>query len=165
MAELYAVAGWKIFIGPAIVVGKVDLVAADFLGVDAAGWVEIDGWETMGAFGDTAQTITTSLINRGRDVKQKGTLNAGSMENNFAFLAGAAADPGQAAAVAASRTRSDYQIMIQANDAPSGGTPTTFLFAAMVMSSRIQGGGANSVMLRNVTMEINSNIVEIAAAA
>ncbi len=110
--DLYPVAGAKIYIGGALATKANDFAAADFA---SQSWVEIDGWETMGAIGDAAQIITTSLINRGRDVKQKGTRNAGSMQNVFGILA---ADPGQIALIAAEKTSSNYAFKIEFDDAP-----------------------------------------------
>lgn len=166
MADLLEVAGWKIYIGPQIALGADDVVASDFTGGSPT-YVEIDGWETMGAFGDTAQTITTALINRQREVKQKGTRNAGQMQNNFAVLLGTAPDAGMAAVIAAEKTNANYMFKVVANDLPSGSgaTATTFYFAALVMSATVQGGGANTVQMRQVTLEVNSNVVEVAAVA
>lgn len=110
--DLYPVAGAKIYIGAALATKASDFVAADFA---SQSWTEIDGWETMGAIGDAAQVITTSLINRGRDVKQKGTRNAGSMQNVFAILA---SDPGQIALIAAEKTRSNFAFKIEFDDKP-----------------------------------------------
>ncbi len=110
--ELYAVAGATISIGAAMSSSTADLAAADFASVT---WTEIDGWETAGAYGDTAALITTALINRGRDTKQKGTFNAGQMQNNFAILP---LDDGQTALKAAARTKYNYPIKIEWDDAP-----------------------------------------------
>jgi hypothetical protein len=73
MADLFAVAGAKISIGPAMTLPSTDLTLASFAGVT---WTDIDGWTNCGPLGDNAALITTALINRGRDVKQKGTKNA-----------------------------------------------------------------------------------------
>lgn len=159
---LYAVAGWKLFIGAVLEPGKEDLTAADFTGET---WVEVDGWETMGALGDTAQTITTALINRGRDVKQKGTRNAGAVDMQFAALLGVDGDPGQDAMIAAEATNSNFAFKIEANDAPTGGDPTTLFFAALVMSKQFQGGSANTIQMRSFNLEINSNVLEVRATA
>jgi hypothetical protein len=112
--ELYPVAGQKLFIGGVISVGLADLVVADFSGQS---WVEVDGWSQHGAIGDTAALISTSLINRGRDVKQKGTANAGSMANVFAVIDD---DPGQIALIAAAApaNKNNYAFRILGNDAP-----------------------------------------------
>ena len=112
MADLYAVAGASIFIGGAMSAPSGDLDEDDF---DSVTWVEVDGWETAGAYGDTAALITTQIINRGRDVKQKGTFNAGQMQNNFAVLP---LDAGQIALKAAARSQNNYPIKVEWDDAP-----------------------------------------------
>lgn len=123
-ADLWAVAGSRIYIGPTMPTQLADFTASDF---DSVVWTEIDGWQTMGAIGDTAEAITTSLINRGRDVKQKGTWNAGSMENTFALVPD---DAGQAAMIAASKTRLNYPFKIVYSDLPAVRTATATISQA-----------------------------------
>lgn len=158
MADLYPVAGWHIYIGGTKAAQSTDFVAGDF---SAETWTEIDGWSQAGAFGDAAQTITTALINRSRDAKQKGTSNAGSMQNVFAWLP---SDAGQAALIAASSpsVKDNYAFKITASDT-GGSTPTTFYFIALVMGHQFAGGGANTIQNLNGTLEINSNVVSVAA--
>ena len=110
MAELFPVAGCRLYMGGQITVPIRPMILSDF---DTQTWVEIDGWSTMGAFGDSAQEITTSLINRDRDIKQKGTKNAGSMENTFAVMAD---DPGQQALLLAVESKRNYAFRILLND-------------------------------------------------
>lgn len=161
--DLYPVAGAKIFIGGAAMATQADdFEESDFASVS---WTEIDGWETMGTIGDTAQVITTSLINRGRDVKQKGTRNAGSMQNVFAVLSD---DAGQTALIAAEKTSSNYPFKIEFDDAAAGPAsptpePSKRYFVGLVTSAQEAGGGANTVQKLNATIEINSNIVPVAA--
>ena len=159
--DLYPVAGLKIYIGGTKATQVADFVAADF---SAVTWVEIDGWSQMGAIGDAAQTITTSLINRGRDVKQKGTRNAVSMQNVFAKIA---ADAGQLALIAAEKTSSNYAFKIEFDDAatsPASPTPqpSKIYFVGLVTSAQQAGGSANTVQNINSTIEINSNLVSVA---
>lgn len=159
MADLYPVAGAQIYIGGVTATQNSDFSAGDFA---SETWTEIDGWETAGVVGDAAQLITTQLINRGRDVKQKGTRNAGSMQNNFAEVIG---DSGQAAMVTAEAATSNYAFKIEFDDVPSGGSvPTTLYFVGLVTTWQRQNGAANTVRMWNGTIEINSNIVETAAA-
>jgi hypothetical protein len=160
MAELYPVAGAKIFIGGVLSTKKTAFSASDFSGQT---WVEIDGWETCGGFGDGAELITTQLINRQRDLKMKGTRNSGSMENNFAIIR---ADAGQVALRAAEATDTNYAFKIEWDDAPAGDapTPTIQYFIGLVMSANDQGGSANTVQMLSSTIEINSNIVTVASA-
>lgn len=157
MADLYPVAGMKIYIGDVVAVpdgGTV--VAGDFSGVT---YVEVDGWEQVGAFGDAAEIITTALINRNRDVKQKGTRNAGSLDNRFAWLPG---DAGQVAMKVAQETASNYAFKIEGSDT-GGTTPTTWEFLALVTGWQLQGGTANTINLVSSGLEINTNIIETAA--
>lgn len=107
---LYPVAGCRFFIGGQLSDKSTDFVAADFAGQS---WTEVDGWSQMGDIGDSAQVITTSLINRGRDSKQKGTSNAGSMQNVFAKID---TDPGQIAMIAAVKYKQNYAFKIELND-------------------------------------------------
>lgn len=157
-AELYAVAGAKISIGGTLAPEIIDMVEEDF---DAQQWVEIDGWETMGAIGDTAAQITKNLINRGRTLKAKGTRDAGTMENTFSIMPG---DPGQIALKAAEKTRNNFAFRIVFDDktTPSG-TGSTQYFVALVMSAQEAGGDADTVRALNGTLDINSNIVTVAA--
>lgn len=162
MATLYPVAGCRIFIGPAVELPDADVTASDFTSVT---WTEIKNWSQMGSYGDTATLITTAMIDKGRDVKQKGTRNAGSMQNVFAV---AASDPGQIAVIAAEKTRNNFPFKIELNDKPAvGASPKNSqrLFMGLVMSAQEQGGEANTIQNLNVTIEINTNIVPVAASA
>ena len=159
MADLYPVAGAKLYIGGATATQAANFVAGDFV---SETWTEVDGWETCGGYGDAAQLITTQLINRGRDTKQKGTRNAGSMQNMFAEIPG---DTGQAAMKTAEASTSNYAFRIVYDDIPAGGSVgTTHYFVGLVTSWNNQGGAANTVRMRQGTIEINSNIVEVAAS-
>jgi hypothetical protein len=155
---LYPVAGMKIYIGGVLADKSSDFVASDFA---AQSWVEIDGWQTMGSLDDTAAEITTALINRGRDQKQKGTAQAPSMQNTFAVIP---ADPGQIALIAAARpsNKNNYAFKIEGNDS-LGGSNSQRLFIALAMGAGEAGGEANTIQTLNGTLAINSNIVHVAA--
>lgn len=88
MSGLYPVAGSKLFIGSRVT-AKGTVTAADFA---SQVWTEIDGWTNAGSIGDTQEVIEQTLINQRRVRKMKGTLNAGTMENQFV---GIDTDPGQ----------------------------------------------------------------------
>ena len=148
---LYAVSGARIYIGPVKEPTSTDFVSGDFTATSPDQWILVDGWVTAGTHGDAAAVITTALINRGRDIKQKGTNNAGSMRNQFAVIS---ADPGQAAALVAQATASNYAWKVAFQD-------VTHYFSALVMSVQEVGGGANTVRLLDITLEINSNIVSV----
>lgn len=153
MANLYPVAGSKLFIGGVMADKASDFVETDF---DDETFVEIDGWSTMGASGDTAVLISTDLINRGRTAKQKGTANGGQMQNTFAIMED---DPGQIALIAAAQpnNKNSYAFKIELS---SGGER---YFIGLVMSAEEAGGEANTINNLNATVEINSNIVKVAA--
>ncbi|WP_311272177.1 MULTISPECIES: hypothetical protein [unclassified Rhizobium] len=112
--QLYPVAGAKFDIGPAVttVPDDVDMVASLFTSVT---FTEIKGWQTMGSVGDAAALITEAVISSGRDLKAKGTKNAGSMQNNFIILP---EDVGQIALIAASESPYNYPFRIRFDDAP-----------------------------------------------
>lgn len=133
--ELFAVSGAKIYIGAALAPKNADFVLADFSGQT---WVEIDGWKTAGTTGDSAEEINTQLINRGRATKQKGTRDAGTMENTFAIIGG---DAGQAALKAAEKTKSNYAFKIVYADTPTvkASTVTITIAAPGVISWTAHG--------------------------
>ena len=153
MADVYPVAGAKFYIGPATATKKSDFVAADFTTITSGDWDEVDGWENAGGYGDSAQTITSSLINRKRDIKQKGTRNAGQMANQFVDMP---SDPGQIAMALAEKSTDNYAFKIVYDDDAN----TTHYFVGLVMSWSNGLGAANDRRLRDSSIEINSNIVE-----
>jgi hypothetical protein len=162
MADLYAVSGCKIFIGGPLAAKSTDFVVGDYT---TQVWVEITGWSMMGAVGDAAQIITESIISEGRDKKVKGTRNAGSMQNQFVTDD---LDPGQLAMVAAEKTRNNYAFKVELNDKPTAGASpknSQRLFIGMVAGVPEQGGSANTIQKVSNTIEINSNIVRVAASA
>jgi hypothetical protein len=124
--QLYPVAGSKIDIGPAVnsVPEDADMIASLFSSVS---FTEIKGWQTMGAIGDAATLVTESVISSGRDLKAKGTRNAGSMQNNFIILP---EDEGQIALIAAEATPYNYPFRIRFNDAPPAKTSTVTMTIA-----------------------------------
>ena len=126
MAQLYPVAGAKIYQGPAVndVPDDADINAALFA---STVFTEIKGWQTMGAIGDAAALITESIISSGRDLKAKGTRNAGSMQNNFIILPN---DAGQIALIAAEKTDYNYPFKIAFDDAPPAKTQTVTMTIA-----------------------------------
>lgn len=159
--NLYPVAGCKFYIGEAIDTKNGDFIASEFAGQS---WVEVDGWMQVGAYGDNAEVVNFQLVNRGRDLKQKGTANAGSMQNVFADLP---VDEGQILmrAAAAPSNKNNYAFKVELNDVPTGGTtPSIRYFIGLVMTAEEAGGGPNTPRSINFNVEINSNIVAVAAA-
>lgn len=125
MADLFAVAGAKKFIGTVAMAAPTSDVSASTF--SAVVWTEIADWTQCGSIGDAAALITTQVISRGRDVKQKGTRNAGSMQNVFAINSD---DPGQIALIAAEASRNNYPFKIQWDDAPGATSATVTMTIA-----------------------------------
>lgn len=113
MATLYPVAGCQFFIGPAIDLPDDDVDVSDFTGIS---WTRVREWMEAGALGDAAALITTPIIDRKRDIKQKGTRNAPSRQDNFALHP---SDLGQLAMIAAEATEYNYPFKVLFNDAPA----------------------------------------------
>jgi hypothetical protein len=135
-------------------------VDAQELDYDSVVWLEVKKWTQMGTFGDSAQLISTDLIGEGRTKKQKGTKNAGSMANVFAFDN---TDPGQQKLLAASQSYNSYAFKVELNDKETTVNSTRLMYG-LVMSAQEVGGGANTVQTLNATVEVNSNIVTTLAA-
>lgn len=160
MSDIPVVAGAKIYISDdPFALDNDDLVALDFAAVDFTN--QIDGWLTMGEIGDTATEISTTLINRKRAIRQKGTYDGGVSEHTFVVVNG---DAGQAHLRAAFEDTADYAFKIEYDDIPAGGTtPTIEYFVGKVMSYRVTGGDANTTRQIRVSVGINSNIVTVEA--
>lgn len=159
MGDIVDVAGAKLYIGQTHATKTTDFALGDLSGDT---YTEVDGWDTIGEYGDKAAKITAQLINRGRDIKLKGTVDGGAMANTFAFVQG---DAGQAAMLTARDSKLNYAFKIVYDDAitsPSG-SGTTHYFIGLVMGWADAGGGANTVRMKKADIEINSNIVEVAA--
>ncbi len=160
---LNPVAGMKFYIGSTLSDSSTDFAEADFTAANASpdSWVLVDGWEQMGAVGDAVTDIATTLINRGRTVHQKGTADAPGMSNVFAKIAG---DAGQAALIAAgaASVKNNYTFKITGSE--TTGTPSKIYFLGLVMGTPEQGGGANAVRKLAANIQINSNVVFVAAS-
>ena len=162
MAQTYAVAGHKISIGSVLSLTGADFAASDFSSLT---YVEIKNWVTMGDAGDVSSPITTAIIGEVRENVSKGTRNAGNMQNDFALLP---TDAGQLALIAAQADNTNnYAFKIELTDKPAvGSAPKNSLryFAGMVMTQTEVGGGANTVRMLRAGIQINSNIVKVAAS-
>lgn len=112
MTVLYSVAGCRYYIGPAVNLPDIDVVEADFASTT---WTEVTKYMEAGSLGDASALITTPLIDRKRDLKQKGTRNAPSRQDNFGV---APSDPGQIAMIAAEKTDYNYPFRVDLNDTP-----------------------------------------------
>lgn len=163
MVKMRNVNGCKIYIGGAPLTEQdADWDATDFTAVT---WTQIQGWTQMGSLGDARSLTTSDQIDAGRTKKAKGPRNAGSMQNNFDADP---TDPGQIALLAAVDSDYAYPFKVELNDTPATGsapTPSQRLFTALVMGVPEQGGTATAARTIQSTLEIDSNIVHVAASA
>ncbi|MHA6692048.1 phage tail tube protein [Devosia sp. A449] len=152
----HAAAGTKLFISSMPIASSAALAV-----YEAAIYVEVKGIEDLGEFGDEAEVVTFTTLEDSRVRKLKGTSNAGAIE---LVVGRNAADPGQIALRAATKTRDTYGFKIELDDAPAAGEPSTFYMAALVMSGRVSVGEANDVVRQTFNLEIDSEPLEVAAA-
>ena len=104
--DVYNVAGSRIYIG-GVISRKSTMALADFTGQT---FVEIGGWSTAGAIGDSSEITSTPLINERRVVKTKGVDDAGDSENTFIVDD---LDAGQIALLAAKRSCDNFAMKIE----------------------------------------------------
>ena len=154
---LFPVAGMKIYIGQVLSDKSTDFVESDF---NTQSWTEIDGWSQMGTLGDSANLISTALINRGRDQHQKGSASSPATSMVFAQIT---TDPGQQQLIVAAQpnNKNNYAFRILGNDS-AGISPSKRYFIGLVMGTPEAGGSANTILNLNVNIQVNSNIVRIA---
>ncbi|MDD1133584.1 hypothetical protein [Pseudomonas shahriarae] len=129
-------------------------------------YVDVGEIEDLGEFGDTFSAVNFTALSDGRVRKYKGTADAGNMTVTVGLDNG---DAGQKAVAVAHKDRSkgNYNIKVTLNDGDPGATPavlpTTFYFGVKVMNNTVAPGAADNVVRRNVTLAINTAILEILA--
>lgn len=162
MSILLVTAGTKLRIGEAKSFDRDDFVAADFT-TGSPAWTEIGGTTNLGGAGDTSELINSTQIGDSRTRKGKGARNSGSMQVVCDIDL---SDPGQIALIAAEKSPQSFAFQLEFNDAlaPAGKGSIRY-FTAFVMSASEQYDEANSVMRLNTTLELDSNIVRVAATA
>ncbi|MBC3480274.1 MULTISPECIES: hypothetical protein [unclassified Pseudomonas] len=130
-------------------------------------YVEVGEIEDLGEFGDTFSSVNFTSLKNGRVRKYKGTADAGDLTLTVGLDNG---DAGQNAIKTAHKDRSkgDYNIKITLNDgdpdASPAISPTTFYMRGKVMNNTVAPGAADNVVRRNVTIGINSDILELLPA-
>lgn len=133
---------------------------------EADTYVQVGEIEDLGEFGDTFSSVNFTALSNGRVRKYKGTADAGNMTLTVGFDAG---DAGQKAVSVAHKDRSkgNYNIKVTLNDGDPDATPailpTTFYYGVKVMNNTLAAGAADNVVRRNVTLAINTDIIEILA--
>lgn len=117
-------------------------------------WTEVSDLTDIGDFGDEAEVVSYEVIGDGRTRKLKGTRNAGTFDVTVARKAG---DPGQDAMRVAELANSPVSLKVELEDG------TQFLFAGLVMSAKRTLGGANDVIKITYSIEITTEVDEVAA--
>lgn len=150
--------GWRLYIGSEDADDSVD-TQNEF---ESESWTEVGEIEDMGEFGDAWNSQTFSSLSDSRVRRFKTVKDAGEMSLVIGMDSD---DAGQAALVTATDSLYNHTFKITANDAGSGSpsSPTTYYFRAMVMSNRRAVGALDNIVRRNVTLAINSAILEVAA--
>lgn len=117
-------------------------------------WVEVAEVENLGEFGDQVSSATFTALADRRVRKFKGTYDAGDMTLTLGFDSG---DKGQDALNVALKDESsgDYNFKVELEDGD------IFYFAGKVMSRRIATGGAADIVKANVSIAINSEVLEV----
>lgn len=134
---------------------------------EADTYVQVGEIEDLGEFGDTFSSVTFTSLENGRVRKYKGTADAGDLTVTVGLDNG---DAGQNAVKTAhkDRTKGDYNIKITLNDgdpdATPAITPSTFYMRGKVMNNTVAPGSADNVVRRNITIGINSEILELLPA-
>lgn len=133
----------------------------DLAGYRALTWVEIKEVESLGTFGDTAAEIEFTALTDSRKRRLKGARDAGTLDMT---MGADYSDAGQVALVAAEKTIHDYAFKVVFNDAPQGGTPSERYFIAAVASASESVETANSTLMLNCSLWVNSGITRVDAA-
>jgi hypothetical protein len=151
-----AAAGTRVFIGGTTT--DMDESQGTF---EADSYVEIEEVESIGDFGDAAESVPFTSLSDNRVRKLKGPRDAGTCALVVGDFPG---DAGQTALVAAEATAFDYRFKVIGNDALTlGGDGSVSYFAAKVMGKKKSVGAANNVVRRTFDLGINSDILEVAA--
>lgn len=121
-------------------------------------WIEVEGTENLGRIGDAAQASQFMSLKGQRVLKLKGPRDAGNQVIRCGRLP---LDDGQAALVAAEKTRFNYPLKIELPDA-LGPTYTNSLmyYAALILDRPTDIGGAADVVMRSFTAGINTSVYE-----
>ena len=124
-------------------------------------WEEIAEVVNIPAFGRAYTEVTHTPLGNRAVQKFKGSFDDGTIDIE---MAQDLTDPGQAALWDALDDDTPYNFRITLNDAPEGGTPTTYTFKARVMSYQSEPGSVDSVVSATAQLGILSGTIEMEAA-
>lgn len=119
-------------------------------------FVAIGGVESISGFGDTSAEVTFTGLTDARVQKVKGSRNAGNMTIQMAFIG---TDAGQAALISAEadNTSANYAFEVEYSDGEIR------YFAGQVSSVVETVGGADSILMLECEVRINTSIIKVAA--
>lgn len=131
-------------------------VAANQLAYEGDTYTAIGGVESLSEFGDSSAEVTFTGLTDARVQKLKGSRNAGNMTISMAFLG---TDAGQAALITAEadNTSSNYNFKVEFSDGE------VRYFSGQVASVVESVGGADSVVMLNCEVRINTPLIKVAA--
>jgi hypothetical protein len=148
-------AGTKFYIGP-VAAATVD-TESEFA---ALTYTEVKNVENIGRFGGEFKAIDFIALGDRLVQKFKGSEDPGTIDVPMAFDS---TDAGQAALVAAFGSDAEYAFKVELNDEITT-NPTTFYFKGRVMSNSREIGGADNIVMRQVSIGITTRPIEEAAA-
>jgi hypothetical protein len=152
-AMINSSAGAKISIGPIIATTPEDESA-----YAALSYQEIGEVESIAPFGDKSGSISFTSLSDGRVRKLKGARDAGDFDIVFASDP---SDAGQAAVIAAEKTKYTYALKIELEDAADeNDTDSVFYMGVKVMGVPLNVGDNSAVTKRTATFAIDTPIVE-----
>jgi hypothetical protein len=151
-----ASAGAQIFIGPVTAAATASAYAA-------LSYTEIGEVESLGEFGDEAETIRFMSLKDRRVRKLKGARDAGDLT---LVVGHDPRDAGQTALIAAEAAKFAYAIKVVLPDAPDANdTDSVHYFHALIASKRLGVGSTNDVTKRNFVLAITTAVIEVKSVA
>jgi hypothetical protein len=153
-----ALAGAKLFIATGANANSTPANAAAYA---ALTWTEVKEVESIGQYGDSSTEITFISLSDSRVRKLKGSRNAGNAE---VVVANDPLDAGQLAVIAAEATKFTYNFKVEYLDkADANDTNSIDYFGAKVLGVAKNGGSADDVSKRTLTLGIDTGITEVPA--
>ena len=123
-------------------------------GFEALTFTEIGEVSEMGEFGRQYNLVTFNTLGDRRTVKRKGSYNDGTIACQMARVPD---DAGQTILTTAVNSDNSYSIKIQLQDG------TVFYTSAQVMSYTTNIGNVDQITSATVNLEIDNDILEVAA--
>lgn len=154
--------GARYFIGGTTAIPYASGDAAAIAAFEALTWVEIKEVEDGGEIGDESADVTFQSLSDGRVRHLKGARDAGTL----ALVVGDdPLDAGQQALREAEKTKFQYNIKIEYEDAPDATFSNSVdYFRGLVMSARKQVGAGDNVLRRTFNIGINTEILTVEPA-